>query len=261
MGTTQYIPPNTEDLILDVTTKKEDINWREFLVDLIRKEKMDPFDINLELLSQKYLKSLEDLKKIDFNLSGKFLLVAVFLLKEKTNFLIEHDLRKIEDTLSVLEENEVEDLNFENFEETFENIKKEKKEYLLKYKNPISRKRKVTIYDLLNVLENTIKQSNRRRENFFQRKKNIEYEGPKYHLKKLDIKKVIEKLFNQIVEKLSNKKSTLFFHHLLTKKENEQKQKEHTLRKFIPLLHLHNSNKIGVKQENHLGKIKIEKAV
>jgi hypothetical protein len=83
---------------------------------------------------------------------------------------------------------------------------KKKSKYALKYRNPIARKRKVTIFDLIKTLEKTIEQSNRRRSNFFQRHGSSKYDGPMYQKRPKDLKQLIDEMFAFIVAELSSKK-------------------------------------------------------
>jgi chromatin segregation and condensation protein Rec8/ScpA/Scc1 (kleisin family) len=54
----------------------------------------------LSVLTKKYIESLRNLKEVDFDVSGQFLTVAVFLLKTKTETLLERDIRGIESRIA-----------------------------------------------------------------------------------------------------------------------------------------------------------------
>jgi len=79
---------NPEDRIYEVATNQDIIDWKSFLYELIYKEGLNPWDIDLGILTKKYLLALKDLKEVDFNISGKFLTVAVYLLKTKSEKLL-----------------------------------------------------------------------------------------------------------------------------------------------------------------------------
>lgn len=253
-----YIRP--EDKIYNVALNKDEINWKSFLYELIYKEGLNPWDIDLAVLTKKYLDALKDLKNIDFDISGKFLTIAVFLLKTKAESLVETDLRGFDREVELFKnsennlEQDFEDL--EELEQEFEAVEKKKKEkYALKFRNPIARKRKVNIFDLIKTLEKTFEQSNKRRANFLQRGGDVKYSGPLYEKKPKDLKTLIEDLFDLITCELQGKSAHVTF----SKISEGIDYKMGILEKFIPLLHLRNQNKVNLDQEEHFGEIKIHK--
>lgn len=253
-----YIRP--EQKIYEVALNKNEINWKSFLYELIYKEGLDPWDIDLGILTKKYLEALKDLKDIDFDISGKFLTIAVFLLKTKAESLVEKDLRGFNREVELFKnsendfENDLEEL--EEIEQKFEAVERKKREkYSLKFRNPIARKRKVNIFDLIKILEKTFEQSNKRRTNFLQRSANIKYSGPLYEKKPKDLKTLIEELFDLISSEIKEKTGHVTFSHIATGINH----KMGILEKFIPLLHLRNQNRINLEQDKHFGEIKIHK--
>jgi len=253
-----YLKP--EDRIYEVATNRDEIDWKGFLQNLIHSEGLDPWDIDLAVFTKKYLKALNEIKEVDFNISGKFLTIAVFLLKVKAENLIDVEIRgldaKIESIKNIDNLDEfTEGLDgLEDLDDNLSQIQKEKL-YIIKLRNPLARKRKVNIFDLIKSLEKTFQQSNKRKINFFLKNSNVEYTGPVYDKKPKDLKVIIEDLYELIMGEFSSKSGHVCFHHL-TKDINH---KEGILEKFIPLLHLHNQVRVEVKQENHLGEIQIHK--
>lgn len=252
----EYI--RAEEKIYDVATNKDIVDWKNFLYELINNEGLDPWNIDLGILTKKYIESLKELRNVDFNVSGKFLTIAVFLLKTKTDVLIERDIRGIENTIADLQSNSDDFDNLEDLEgldlDLDEGIPKKKK-YVLKYRNPIARKRKVTIFDLIKTLEKTFEQSNKRRANFLQRKASGRYDGPMYEKRPKDLKQLIEELYDFIVNELSSKAGHVHFSKIVDGIGNKME----ILEKFIPLLHLTNHGKVALNQDEHFGEIKIEK--
>jgi len=252
-----------EDRIYNIVEDKNVVSWKSVLYELIEKENLDPWDIDLSILTNKYLKTIKNLKNIDFEISGKLLLVAIFLLKLKVEFLLNKDIRGIEEKIIKLENEDFNDNleELENFSEDLDNLeivnKKKKKEYNLKYRNPIARKRKVTIVDLIEVLEKTLERSKIRRENILARKRKVEYNGPTYSPNKKDLKELVDELYEILYEELiKNKKSQVRFSNLISKKS-----KEEILNKFFPLLHLSYNNKVKLEQNKLFGEIFIKKNI
>ena len=65
----------------------DDIKWQSIIYELIRSKKIDPWDIDLNKFSQEYLKTIENLKKLNFRISGKVVFAAAIMLKIKTKHL------------------------------------------------------------------------------------------------------------------------------------------------------------------------------
>jgi segregation and condensation protein A len=254
---------STEEKIYEVATNKDYSNWKQFLYQLINSEGIDPWNIDLTLLTKKYLQAIRNLTTVDFDITGKFLTIAVYLLKTKAEFLVEKDLRGIQDKIDEVRnsdslEEDIESLEdfdseIDQFVVSEDEVVDPKEKYVLRYRNPLARKRKVTIFDLIKALEKTFEQSNKRKANFLLRKGDEgKYSGPIYEKKTKDLKTIIEELHNSIMERLNQVKQ-LNFREMI----NGCQTKMDVLKKFIPLLHLHNQNKLDVNQREHFGDILI----
>lgn len=253
-----YLRP--EDRIYQVATDKNQLDWKGFLYDLLNREGLDPWDIDLSVLTRKYLEALKEVSNVDFDISGKLLTIAVFLLKTKAEVLVERDIRGIQRTIEELEQSDndiAEGLDsLESLDVELEALSKKKREkYELKMRNPLARKRKVNIFDLIKVLEKTFEQSNRRRKNFLLKNSKVEYDGPMYEKKSKDLKTIIQELLELIEDEFKARKAHVEFSYL-TEGINH---KMGILEKFIPLLHLHNQEKVRLEQDGHFDEIKIHK--
>ena len=71
--------------IFEVIYAKDEVTWQRLLYELVKTEQMDLWDINISLLTKKYIDTIKKLKKLDFRVSGKVLLAAAILLKIKSN--------------------------------------------------------------------------------------------------------------------------------------------------------------------------------
>lgn len=257
---TEYVRP--EQKIYQVATNKNELDWKGFLYQLIYREGLDPWDIDLGILTKTYLEALKSMQDVDFDISGKFLTIAVFLLKTKAENLVEKDLRGIEKQIQEVENtsesymDEIDSLEDLDNQLEMATVKKKKEKYAIKVRNPIARKRKVNIFDLIKTLEKTFEQSNKRRANFFQKHGDVKYDGPMYEKKPKDLKAIIEELYDIILGELSDKKGHVTFSHI----SKDSPDKMSILEKFIPLLHLHNQDRVTLKQDNHFGEIFIHKS-
>ncbi|MCW1309082.1 MAG: segregation/condensation protein A, partial [Candidatus Nanoarchaeia archaeon] len=82
-----------EDKILQLILSNE-LTWEGLIREIVKKENMNPWDIDIVTLSSKYIDVLKELKKIDFKISGKFLLTAAILLRMKSEFLFNEEVPK-----------------------------------------------------------------------------------------------------------------------------------------------------------------------
>lgn len=256
-----YVRP--EEKIYQVAVDKDRIDWKEFLYELINNEGLDPWDVDLSILTKKYLEAVKKIASVDFDVTGKFLTIAVFLLKTKAENLVDKDLRGIDEQIAQVQNTDEGDF-FEGWETLDEldmsleelNLKRKKEKYSIKVRNPIARKRKVNIFDLINLLEKTFKQSNKRRENFFARNDDMDYEGPIYEEKPIDLKQVIADLHDMILMEIDKADSHITFDHVT----KDVKTTKELLGRFMSVLYLHNQDKVYLKQKNHFEDIEIHKS-
>ncbi len=236
------------DQIIDLIMNKDDISWQQIIFSAVKSEEMDPWDIDITKLSQSFLIKLRALKEMDFKVSGKVILAAAIMLRIKSTKLIGEDLTYLDQLIAKGGQSE-EDAFYDELA-SLENEKNvqvsiDGKNYELIPRTPQPRKRKVSVYDLVEALEKALEVKNRRR---LWEKEIIHMEIPK---RKVDIEHLIVKTFGDVLEYFSTQKDIkLTFSRLL--KAHTKEEKVFT---FIPLLHLSNSGKLLLTQECHLGEI------
>ena len=223
-------------------SKTDEITWQSIIYELVKSEQMDPWDIDVSILAQKYIDMIRNLKGHDFRVSGKVLLAAAILLKIKSTKLVGEDLSEL-DRLLIGVEDEMQELGFD---ETGEITKLGEIPSLIP-RTPQPRKRKVSIFDLVQALERALEVKKRRLLNSIPP---LNLEAPK---KKKDVTEIIREVYGRIKSFfISALKDKLTFSKLLPSDSREDKV--HT---FIPLLHLAQQNRIELMQETHFGEISI----
>lgn len=229
--------------ILSLILDQNEITWQTIIYDLINSEQMDPWDIDVSLLTQKYIDRIKSLKEHDFRLSGKVLLAAAILLKIKSNKWLKEDIANLDAMFSSTEE-DADDL-FAGFDNDFQ--PREKIEADLIPRTPQPRRRKVSIYDLVNALEQALEVKHRRI------LRDMPILDVKIPVKKRDISEIIKEVYLKISSFFQlNSKNRLTFSKLLSSDKKEDK-----IYTFIPLLHLSNQQKITLEQYQHFGEIEI----
>jgi segregation and condensation protein A len=230
---------SNEDKIFSILFNQDEVTWQEIIHELIREEQMDPWNINVSLIAEKYIQTLEKLKEMDFRLSGKIILAAAFFLKIKSDKLLTEDLAFFDDLL-----NPVEDDFLDVFEDADLQTHTGKPE--LKYKTPQARKRKVSVYDLIDALEKALETGVRR---------SIK-PGVKQSYKLPEKKKDITLLINEVYESVRKtlmKIKSIEFSKLVPSMDRQDK-----INTFIPLLFLENQRRIELEQEEAFSEILVK---
>ena len=92
---TQPLTQPSQDIhesIFSILFEQDEVTWQALLMDLVRSEQMDPWDIDISMLAQKYIETIKELKKTDLRISGKVLLAAAILLRVKAHHLLVDDI-------------------------------------------------------------------------------------------------------------------------------------------------------------------------
>ena len=233
-----------QDQILDMLLKRDEITWQTIIYDLVRSEQLNPWDIDISVLSRKYLETIKRLQETNFFISGKVILASAILLKIKSDKLLDEQIAHFDNLLFNTEMEEQED-----FEQKNQRIKLMENPRLT-IRTPHARKKKVTIADLVYALEKALEVDRRRT------LRRIELEAVPQNLripeKKVDITHLIKEIYNKIVNFFLVKKERLTFEKLVSSDKRQDK-----IYTFVPLLHLANSQKIELNQEVPFGEIEV----
>ena len=222
----------------------EKLSWQEIIYDLINSEQLDPWDIDLSTLSQKYLEKIRELEEADFLLGSKVLLVASYMLRIKSDLLVSHYIKNLDDILFGRKEEEQRKLELPDFDE--DEIPE------LIPRTPLPRFKKVSIQELINALNTAIKTEDRRE---IKRKDEIEAnERIQLYMPKQSIS------LSQRIKRINERIGSIFAKQEKIKfSEFSGPKKQDKLDHFIPLLHLDTRNKLWLQQEKHLDEIWIHK--
>lgn len=229
------------DKIFELLTEKDEVTWQSIIYDLVRTEEMDPWDINVSLLTKRYIHALKELKQINFRITGKVILAAAILLKIKSNRLVGRDIEEFDRLFSQIDAEE-EELFYDDLVDAIG--EKPKQEETLMFKTPQPRKRKVSVYDLIEALDQALEVKRRRV------LKTIIPKLLDVPEKKKDISLVILELYSRIKEMFAKKKRALFFSEIVPSNKKEDK-----VSTFVPLLHLSNDRKVELEQKEAFGEI------
>lgn len=231
--------------ILDLLLNQDEISWKAILYDLVKTEQIDPWDVDISLLTQKFIQVIKEMQEHEFKISGKVLLAAAVLLKIKATYLIDNDISKLDQLISQTNELDEDEI----IDEMESRLKRNKEGYHLIPRNPQPRNRKVSIHDLVEALQQAM----------ISKRKILARQRPaKFPLnfdRKFDIMEVIKDLYHKITYYTRrDKKNTLTFTRLLPPNAGKY-EKAHT---FLPLLHLEHQQKVETEQRKHFDEIYIK---
>lgn len=145
----------SQEQVHDLIFSRE-IGWKDIIFDLINTEQLDPWDIDIGLLAEKYFEKIEKLEELDFFVSSQVLLAASLLLRLKSEIVLNKYLTDIDNFLF-----DRDDLNNKE-KNTYERIELDEEIPMLVMKSPIPRFKKVTLNQLIESLNKAIKTENRR---------------------------------------------------------------------------------------------------
>ncbi|MAG61499.1 hypothetical protein CMI43_01640 [Candidatus Pacearchaeota archaeon] len=227
-----------------ITSKKPD--WQGIIYEMVHTEQLDPWDLDLIVLTKKYFEKIELMEETDFYVSSKVLLAAALLLRIKSEFLLNKHLKEIDEILFGRKQEPAKPV---------ERIEIDESELpILVPKTPMSRLRKVTLPELMIALNKAINTESRRikREVAVKRAQKLsQVDIPKF--KRIDLKDRVKQFYEKIlisIKKPQKENLTKLTYNDLTKNEKEEK-----LATFLPLLYLSNNRKLWLEQNDHLDDI------
>lgn len=233
----------TNNKIFEILFVEDELSWKTLIYNLVDEEQMDPWDIDVSILANKFLEMLKKLKELDFRISGKIVLAAAVLLKMKSDRLVDEDLTNFDNVMNNIEEN----LPLDDESRPRYDMSGKPQIYP---KTPQPRKRKVSVFDLVKALEKALEVEHRRRPQ--PNMKKIEIKIPE---KKFDLLHSTDSIFHKVESHYKSKKTkskTLTFDDLVLGNNRQDK-----VLTFIPLLQLDTSRKVDLTQPVHFETISI----
>jgi len=231
-----------QDQIHDILFNRE-IGWQEIIYDLINTEQLDPWDINITILTEKYLLKIQQYEETDFFVSSKVLLAATLLLRIKSEILLNKYIKSIDEILFGKEEKA----------EPMERIELDEEIPELIPRSPMPRFKRVTLQELIDSLNKAIVTENRRIKKEIVNRNALREIGMTLPKKTVNIKDKIRKIYKDLGNHFNENKDMK----KVSFTDFIGKEKEARIISFSPLLHLENQKKIWLDQEIHFEEIHI----
>lgn len=216
------------------------LSWQSIIYDLINSEQLDPWDIDIAILANKYLEKIKLLEEANFFVSSKVLFAAALLLRMKSEILLYQDIP----TLDAILYGEKEQKKYVQ-----ERIELDEDIPGLVPRTPLPRFRKVSLEELMAALGKAIKTENRRITKVVIAKQQEMETALSLPKKTINLKDRIDVVHNKLIDNFSKSEEKLAFSNFAGNDADEIRST------FIPLLHLDNQQKVWLEQEGHLGEI------
>lgn len=230
-----------QDQFFNLISSNE-LSWQAIIYDLIKTEQLDPWDIDLATLAEKYVQTISQLEEADFFISSKILLACSLLLRIKSEILINSYIQDLNDALYGRKDEKRYEIERIEIDENDLPI--------LSPRTPMARHKKVTLQELLTALGSAINTENRRIKkeiNHRQAQKSILTVMPKSDF--IPLKTRVKSIFGILKNHLDDN-DHMKFHHMAQSKEEQ-------LASLVPVLHLANEGKIFLRQPKHFEDIHI----
>lgn len=225
-----------------------EISWKSILLDLIKTEQLDPWDIDLNILADRYVAVIKEMEDADFYVSSNVLYACSYLLYIKAEKLFNRYLRELDE--AVYGRQEVR--KYEN-----ERIEIDENELpILVPRTPIERNKRVTLAELMSALNHAVETENRRIRRDIkvrQARKSALVVLPRADRMSLKdrVIRALAKIRGIFVREKTS--STTYSSIAPTKEEK--------LSTFLPILHLSNTQQIYLRQPKHFEEIFIHESI
>ncbi len=195
----------------------DELGWEHVISSIIREEGMDPLDIDIARLAEKFSSLILRLNGIDFRIGGKFVYTAAILLKIKSDKMVD----------DILERKKEQD----DGDEGSRYVKAIATEISITPKLPLIRNRKLTLTELIGAIREAIRYSTKPKVNF------------ELKIKEIKMEERIIMLMEKLI-KVFGGKDIIAMSELMVRIDRKE-----IVYTFLPLLFLSNMGKVELQQE------------
>lgn len=217
-----------------------EVGWQDIIYDLINSEQLDPWNIDITVLTNKYLEKIQEFEEEDYFISSKVLLTAALLLRIKSEILLNQYIKSIDEILFGKKEKE---------KNIIERIDLDEEIPELIPKSPIPRFRRVTLKELVESLNKAIITENRRIQKEIIKRRIFNDASISLPKRKYVSKDKIKEIYERLFEYLNGEEKSMPFSELFLD------NKEDKIFSFSSLLYLENQKKIWIHQDEHFGEM------
>jgi len=206
--------------------------WKEMLFDLVVREHLDPWNIDIGVIAGKYLERIRNMQTLDLHIPANIILAASILLRFKSDAIrLEEEVQEVEQETFIGEDQPPVEIP------------------MLTLRTRIPPKRKVTLDELVQALEEVFEDQKRREE---LKNKPVIPEKMIVTLPEFDIERQTEEVYKRI-KATADSQGLATLSSIL--KDDSAQEKVFTL---LPLLFLAQAGKINIFQEKFFGEIFVQ---
>jgi segregation and condensation protein A len=222
---------------------KQENSWEQILYDVVAIEDLDPWNLDISVLSRGFTQYIADIKELDFRIPAKWVIIASMLLRMKSDCI---KILKTDD-----EPNGDALVDIDGFDEIAEPVEGNGHKLDMDPLEAVPRRkpvRRITITELVSSLRNVFAAQTRREDRLEERRGRI-------NISSEDITKRIENLYKRITGIMSRVKGDeIKFSQLVETWERNQ-----VVDTFLPLVHLDQERMVSCRQEKIFDEIFISK--
>ncbi|MBD3417293.1 MAG: hypothetical protein GF416_09190 [Candidatus Altiarchaeales archaeon] len=232
---------------LDELMGSEDVTWRDILYSVLKG--MDPWDIDVIELATRYSKKVDEMREMNFRIPANVVLVCSVLLRMKADIITprQEEYPDLSASLNFI---------FESDYPVSALLGGEAEPYPITIKPARVLTRRVTADELIDAIQDVLRDKSRKAERAALKaaRKLEEAEGPTELVlePQINILDIIEDTYRKVMDILSNKEVAVF--------SEMAKTRDEMLHLFLSLLHLSNSERLVLSQEQLFGEIYIKPA-
>ncbi len=220
------------------------IGWKDLIYDLINTEQLDPWNIDIELLSEGFLKRVKEYEEMDFFVSSKVLLAAALILRIKSELILSKYMKSIDEILFGRKEEK---------KNIFERMELDEEIPNLVLRSPIPRFRKVTLNELVESLNKAIMTENRRIKKVIINRNALRESEISLPKKRDNLKNKLKEIHSKVISHFKENKNDL----KVSYTKIVGKNREERALSFFPILQLETNGKFWLEQENPFEEIHI----
>jgi segregation and condensation protein A len=223
-----------QEQIQDLLFNRE-LGWQEIIYDLINTEQLNPWDIDIIILTEKYLIKIKEMEEADFFVSSKVLLAASLLLRIKSEILLNEYVKSIDEILFGKKE---------QIKIPLERIELDEDIPDLISRSPLPRLKKVTLKELMESLNKAIITENRRIKKEIISKNTLRESSFSLPKRKFNIKDKINEIYRSLADLFKERSDKKIPYSEFIKESKEEK-----IISFLPLLYLEQDKKVWLDQK------------
>ena len=218
-----------------------ELSWQAIIYDLIKSEQLDPWDIDLTILTRRYLEKIHELEEASFHVSSKILLAAAILLRIKSEMLLSKYIKSLDEILFGKEEEKEKPPFSINLDDVSD----------LLPRSPLPRTKKVTLDELMAALNRAMTTEHRRIKKEISIRHALSRFDAYLPKHRINIREKIKEVYGKISSFFSKENSEKMTYSQLAA------TKEEKLSSFMPILHLDHQERILLEQLKHFDEIYI----